>query len=95
MMLASAGILSLTVSIAFAMLSLSLILALIRLILGPSLPDRVVALDFLVTLVLAMIGVYSIATGEVFMLRPAIILALLSFLGTVAFAYYLEKRGAS
>ncbi len=87
-------LLSVTVNIVLAMLGAALVLALIRLVRGPGLPDRVVALDLIGTLVVGIIAVYAIATDEPVFLRPAIALALISFLATVAFAYYVEKRGA-
>ncbi len=66
-------------------------LALIRLVRGPSLPDRVVALDLVITSGVAIIAVYAIATGQSVYLDVAVVLALTSFLGTVAFAYYVER----
>lgn len=79
--------------IALGLLSLGLVLAFIRLIRGPSLPDRVVALDLVTSLAAGAIAAYAILTGQPLLLRPAFILALLAFLTTVAFAYYIEKGG--
>ncbi len=75
-----------------SLLSLSLILALARLVRGPSLPDRVVALDIAITIAMGIIAVYAIENNQPVFLDVALILALLSFLGTVAFAYYIERR---
>ena len=72
----------------------ALILALIRLALGPSLPDRVVGLDMISTIIIGIIATYTILTREKMFLNPAVVLALISFLGTVSYAKYLEKRGA-
>jgi multicomponent Na+:H+ antiporter subunit F len=80
--------------IALTMLSIALVLAFGRLARGPSLPDRVIALDLISILAAAMTAVYAILTGEPVFLDVAIVLALISFLGTVAFARYLEKQGA-
>ncbi|MCS6926832.1 MAG: cation:proton antiporter [Candidatus Binatia bacterium] len=74
------------------LLSVAIVLAFVRLWRGPSLPDRVVALDLLATLGMGVIAVYAIATDQPVFLDVAIILALISFLGTVAFAYYLERK---
>lgn len=74
------------------LLSLSLILAFIRLVRGPSLPDRVVALDIAITMAMGIISVYAVQNNQPAFLDVALILALLSFLGTVAFAYYIERR---
>ncbi|MEW6299668.1 MAG: cation:proton antiporter [Thermodesulfobacteriota bacterium] len=74
------------------LLSVAIVLAFVRLVRGPSLPDRVAALDLIATLGVGMMAVYAIATDQPVFLDVAIVLALISFLGTVAFAYYLERR---
>jgi multicomponent Na+:H+ antiporter subunit F len=66
--------------------------SLVRLVRGPSLPDRVVALDLLATLTIGITAAYAVATGLTAYLDVAVILALVAFLGTVAFAYYLSWR---
>lgn len=73
------------------MLSLAMLCAFFRLVKGPSLPDRVVALDLMATLLIGILAVYSVATGQSAYLDVAIILALIAFLGTVAFAYYIQR----
>lgn len=83
----------LVVFVAFPLLTIAVILAFVRLARGPTLPDRVVALDLIATLMIGIIAVYAIATDEPVLLDLAIVLALISFLGTVAFAHYIEKRG--
>jgi multicomponent Na+:H+ antiporter subunit F len=62
-----------------------------RLVRGPSLPDRVVALDLLTIQGLGLLTVYAIATGRSAYLDVGIVLALVTFLATTAFAYYIEK----
>jgi multicomponent Na+:H+ antiporter subunit F len=74
------------------LLSVAIVLAFVRFVRGPSLPDRVVALDLIATLGIGVIAVYAIATDQPVFLDVAIVLALISFLGTVAFAYYIERR---
>ncbi|MFC7526513.1 cation:proton antiporter [Parapedobacter sp. GCM10030251] len=74
-------------------LGLSLLLVFIRLFRGPSVVDRVIALDLLITIGVSVIAVYSISTQKSTFIDVAMILALIAFLGTIAFAYYLEKRG--
>ncbi len=69
----------------------AMLLAFYRLLRGPSLPDRVVALDFLSLIGISVTAVYAIATNVSLMLDVALVIALLSFLGTVAFAYYIER----
>lgn len=74
-------------------LGLSLLLVFIRLVRGPNVVDRVIALDLLITIGVSVITVYSISTQKSTFIDVAMILALIAFLGTIAFAYYLEKRG--
>lgn len=73
--------------------ALAALMAMLRLLKGPSLADRVVALDLIAALAVGTIAVYSIWTGQPMLLRAAIVVALVVFVGTVAFAMFLEKRG--
>ncbi|MGV3527400.1 MAG: cation:proton antiporter [Flavisolibacter sp.] len=73
-------------------LALSAILVFYRFIKGPDMVDRVIALDLLIIIGIGVIAVYSIVTGQSTFLDIAMILAMIGFLGTVAFSYYLEKR---
>lgn len=73
-------------------IGISFVMAFIRLLRGPGLADRVVALDLASTEVMALMIAYAIATRQQVFLDVAIIIALISFLGTIAFAKYLEKR---
>ena len=67
--------------------------SLIRVVIGPSLPDRVVALDMAGTVVVAFILTRCIQTGDSYYIPAAICMALLSFVGTVAFALYIRRGG--
>ncbi len=62
-----------------------------RFLKGPSLPDRVVSLDLLTTIGVAIIAVYAIRTREPVMIDVALIIGIISFLGTIAFAYYIQR----
>ncbi len=73
-------------------LALSIVLLFVRFLKGPSIADRVIALDLLITTGIGIIAIYSITTNQPTFLDIAMILALIAFLGTVAFSYYLEKR---
>jgi multicomponent Na+:H+ antiporter subunit F len=73
------------------LLMLTFVFAFIRMVRGPNLPDRVVALDLMSIAAMGVIGVYAVSTGEWVFLDVAIILALVAFLGTIAFAYYLIR----
>lgn len=73
-------------------LSFSIVLLFIRFLMGPSIADRVITLDLLITTGIGVIAIYSITSNQPTFLDIAMILALIAFLGTVAFSYYLEKR---
>ncbi|KJS45420.1 MAG: hypothetical protein VR70_00655 [Rhodospirillaceae bacterium BRH_c57] len=68
------------------------VFAFIRLVKGPSFPDRVVVLDFIGVLVVALAALFSITTGFSAYLDVSVAFALVAFLGTVAFARFAEKR---
>lgn len=75
----------------FALLSIGMLLTTVRLVRGPSLPDRVVALDLLTILGLGMLALYATATENAAYLDVGIVLTLVTFLATISFAYYIEK----
>ena len=79
--------------LALSMLLLALFLAFIRLLSGPTLPDRVIALDFMAMLGVGISAVYALAVQNPVFLDIAVLLALISFLSTIAFAQYVRKRG--
>jgi multicomponent Na+:H+ antiporter subunit F len=66
---------------------------LIRVALGPTPPDRAVAIDIIGVMVVGICGIFAIITGMDWYLNIAIAWALLSFIGTLALAKYLEGRG--
>ena len=82
----------LAISIVYVLLSLSLLISIIRVIIGPSLPDRVVALDLIAFIVIGIIATYAISSGHPVYLDVAIVLALVAFLGTIAFARFVIIR---
>ena len=73
-------------------LAISVLLVFIRLFKGPTVVDRVIALDLIITIGIGIITVYSIRQEQDVLLDVAIILALIAFLGTIAFSYYIEKQ---
>lgn len=74
------------------LLSVALVIVFIRFLKGPTIVDRIIALDLIVTIGIGIISIYSIINNQPNFLDIALILALIAFLGTVAFTYYLEKR---
>lgn len=74
------------------LLVLGVIFSFIRLLQGPSLPGRVISLDMISVLGIGIIVVYAVVTDQPVFIDVAAVLALVSFLGTVAFAAYVERR---
>lgn len=73
-------------------LTISVLFVFIRLIKGPRVVDRVIALDLIITIGIGIITVFTIRSHQKVLLDVAIMLALIAFLGTVAFSYYIEKK---
>jgi len=81
-----------SVTLALAMAGTAMFLAFARLVRGPSLPDRVVALDLIGVIAVGVIAAYDILTAQPILLDAATVVALVAFLGTVGFARYIERR---
>lgn len=81
------------ITFTFAVLMAALVFTFARLVRGPTLPDRVVALELIGTIVVALIGAFSIASDIPAFLDVAIVMALMGFLATIGFARYLEEGG--
>ena len=77
--------------VTLATLGLALLIALVRLIKGPTLPDRIVAMDLIGMLVVGLIVVLAGWSKVRATLDAAIVIALVGFLGTVAYATYVER----
>ena len=67
-------------------------LCLYRIAMGPSAPDRTVAIDILGTLMVGFCAILTWISGKDFYMNIGITWALLSFIGTIALAKYLEGR---
>ncbi len=80
-------------AVAYAVLSVAAVLFLIRLVIGPSVPDRVIALDGL--LVTVMCGVLVVAADQrsPIGIDTVLVVALLGFIATGVLARYVERRG--
>jgi len=78
-------------SIATIIVALGMILAFVLLAKGPSLPDRVVAIDALATMGVGALVLTSITTGQAVLLDIALAMALITFLGTIALALSIQK----
>lgn len=76
---------------AFALVFVGIALAFFRLALGPTLPDRVVALDQMTISIVAFCGLAAIWSRDTAFLDVALVLALVGFLATVALARFAER----
>jgi multicomponent Na+:H+ antiporter subunit F len=79
---------------ALLMLAVAAALAFVRLLRGPTLPDRVVALDLIGVLIVCVMVAVAATSGEQTYLDVAMVIALVSFVGTVAYARYIEREDA-
>lgn len=86
------AVLSVSTLVALVLLTVALLVGMVRIIIGPTLADRVLALDLLTVVAMGFIAAIAIRTGLMLYLDIAIALALLGFLATVAFARYILSR---
>jgi multicomponent Na+:H+ antiporter subunit F len=91
MMGAIEGVPDSIIELALLALSIALVMTFVRLVRGPSLADRVVALELIASLVAGIVAVYAIGTDDASLIDVAIALALVAFLGAVAFSRYAER----
>ncbi len=84
-----------SVLVAFGLLSVSFLLTVLRVLKGPTLPDRILALDMLVAVAIGFIAVSGIWTRADFNVDIAIALGLVGFLATVALARFVLIRADS
>jgi multicomponent Na+:H+ antiporter subunit F len=77
--------------IALLGISISIVGLIYRLIKGPSIHDRVIALDAIGINLIALVGLTSIVLETSAYLEAILLLGILSFVGTIAFAKFLEK----
>ncbi|RNI12006.1 cation:proton antiporter [Methanohalophilus sp. RSK] len=77
--------------IALIFMVLSIIPCIHRIIKGPTIPDRVIAVDALATVIVVMLGVYSFVQESVFFMDVALVISIIAFVGTVTIAKYLDE----
>jgi multicomponent Na+:H+ antiporter subunit F len=77
--------------ITLVVLGLALLIAFVRLVKGPTLPDRIVAMDLFGVIVVGLIVVLAAQNGVQATLDAAVVIALIGFLGTIAYATYVER----
>ena len=79
----------LIIALVFFMLAVGLLLY--RVIVGPTLPDRAIALDTIGVNLISAIAIVSIVLNTKAFLEAILILGILAFIGTIAFSKYIER----
>ena len=79
-------------NLGLALLGLAVALTLVRLFRGPTLPDRIMALDMLMTLAVSLIGILALRSGVALLLDIALALCLVGFVSTIALARFVLAR---
>ena len=77
--------------VTLVIVTLSMFGMLVRVIIGPSLADRVVALDAMGIQLMAIVALFSIFLGTKYMMVAILLIGILAFLGTAVFAKYMDK----
>ena len=83
---------SFVVTVILPLLGVSVLLSVVRLLIGPNLADRVVALDLLSLLGIGIVAAFALAVDQTEFFDIAIVIALVSFMTTIGFARFLERR---
>jgi multicomponent Na+:H+ antiporter subunit F len=78
-------------NIAAIIMLISLVMAMIRLLIGPTAADRAVALDAMTVIALSLIGWIALTSGRIIYMDVALVYGLISFVGVVALARYIER----
>lgn len=77
--------------VSLVLFAIAIAIALLRIILGPSMPDRVLALDVIGVNLISAIAVVSILLKTTAFLEAILILGILSFIGTIAYSKFIER----
>ncbi|MBI4317295.1 MAG: Na(+)/H(+) antiporter subunit F1 [Chloroflexi bacterium] len=83
--------LEIVTNVALGILAISIALCLYRVVVGPSVPDRVVGLDAVAVNAMAAMTIAALKFGTKEYLDAVLVIALLSFVGTVSLCKYLAK----
>jgi multicomponent Na+:H+ antiporter subunit F len=79
-------------NIAVVLLLIGAVAALIRMVIGPSVADRMVALDTLLYIGVGALSVFIVRTGDITYVPVLVVAVLIAFLGTVVVARYIEAE---
>ncbi|RLL42721.1 Na(+)/H(+) antiporter subunit F1 [Oceanobacillus piezotolerans] len=78
---------------ALTLFGIAIAIALFRIVFGPSLPDRVIALDMIGVNLISSMAIISIIIGTTFFLDVILIIGIIAFISTIAFSKYIERGG--
>ncbi|HSM46626.1 MAG TPA: monovalent cation/H+ antiporter complex subunit F [Draconibacterium sp.] len=78
--------------IAFAFLMTAMIITLVRLLKGPSINDRIAAMDLIASIIMGVILVYSVLINNAMYFDVPLVISLISFIGTIAVSTYLKQK---
>lgn len=81
------------IGVAYVLLAIAALLFVARLVIGPSVADRVIALDGLLVSVMCGVLVGAADAASSVGIDTVLVVALLGFIGTAALARYIERRG--
>jgi multicomponent Na+:H+ antiporter subunit F len=81
---------SLNLSIGILIFTVALVLY--RLVIGPSIADRVTAFDVLTSITIGLLSVFAIMSDKILYIDAIFILSFVAFFGAIAFSYYMKKR---
>ncbi|RKD73451.1 MULTISPECIES: Na(+)/H(+) antiporter subunit F1 [Sinobaca] len=82
---------AIAMAVSLVFLSVSILVGLYRIIIGPSMPDRVIALDAIGINLIAMVAVLSVTFRTSAYLEIILLMGIIAFIGTVAFSKYIER----
>ncbi|PPC81120.1 MAG: K+/H+ antiporter subunit F [Methylotenera sp.] len=83
--------LRIVIPIAFVMIALAMVLSLYRMVIGPAMVDRILALDTLYINTIALLVLIGISLGNASYFESALLIAIMGFVGTVALSKYLLR----
>lgn len=79
------------IPLAYALIALAIVFCMVRLVRGPSAPDRILALDTLSVNAIAFLVVLGVDQGSAIYFEAALLIAMMGFVGTVALAKFLLR----
>lgn len=79
--------------LALALMAVSLLICFIRAVIGPTMPDRIVALDSFGINLVGFIGIIMIIQETVLYAEVVLVISILAFIGTIALSKFIERGG--